>query len=376
MTPHPTANPAGPTAVFLLNLLQDVNIVRPLVIMAALDLRLPTRLLISSQFLALDSEEIWRHELADLAALTGCDRRFYATAAEAVGHLQGGHGVVVAASESSLPTHALTSDVFRLAPPQYLKLTLQHGFECVGFRQSLQHDLAHGRVVTFQADVVCGWSDPAGLPSLHASQRSKLAVTGPTSVLQRPSSLGGPVAPGRGLVCENLHSVRLSASGDLKADFISTFTAFAGELAAEGRDVALRPHPGGQYVLRSGFSPPANVVLDNRPIYTVDLSHYSYGISAPSSVLIDLVLAGVPTAVWRDSGAAIDTRNYRGLTEISSVADWVRFSQMAITDRARILAQQQAFLDDLRMPTDPADVYRRYAEVLRMGLRGRTGPCR
>ena len=56
------------------------------------------------------------------------------------------------------------------------------------------------------------------------------------------------------------------------------------------------------------------MVLANNPIYRTNLGAYCYGVSAPSSVVIDMVLAGIPTAVWRDQDGMMDTRHYDGLT--------------------------------------------------------------
>ena len=52
-------------------------------------------------------------------------------------------GALIAGSESSLTNHRQTHDIFCYAPSSLVKITLQHGFECVGFHQSIDHDLAH-----------------------------------------------------------------------------------------------------------------------------------------------------------------------------------------------------------------------------------------
>jgi glycosyltransferase involved in cell wall biosynthesis len=108
---------------------------------------------------------------------------------------------------------------------------------------------------------------------------------------------------------------------------------------------------------------PPNVVLNNHPIYKVDLSRYAYGISAPSSVLLDMVLAGIPAAVWRDEGGAMDAANYEGLAQISTLNDWLDFSREAVAHPQRFIEGQQAFLARQQMPTDPADVYARFARL-------------
>lgn len=360
-------------AIFLINLLQDVNIARPIIYMAARDLGLNTRILVCEKFFERDRSGVWRAELTEIAAATRAQYFTFGSEFEALRLLQGRAGVLVAASESNLPAHAIVHDVMRLAPGGFVRITLQHGFEGVGFLQSREHDLAHGTEVTFAADVLCGWFPGERQTSMAPSQRPKLYVSGPPAVLQMHRRSDARRRDGVGIVCENLHSVRLNVAGDFKADFVTTFGEFCAALAAEGRSVALRPHPGGQYVVKKDVPLPANVVLDNEPIYRVDLADYAYGLSAPSSVLIDMMLAGIPVAVWRDGGGTIDAGNYAGLAEVSSVSDWLAFGREAVAHPERFLEPQRQFIERQSMPTDPRDVYRRFATLLReaAGVAGR-----
>jgi len=252
--------PVPPTAAFLINLVQDVNILRPLVIMASRDFRMDCLLLVSTKFTGRDLFGIWRSELDELRAETGARIEYFADDWEAH-RLLNGHGVIFAGSETHLPNHVTTHSVFLHAPPSYLRVTLQHGFECVGFRHSADHVRAHGPTASFGADLVCAWYGADYLLSMSPSQRSKLVVTGPTSVLQMPSGNVERSGTEPGLVCENLHSVRLSGAGDFKSEFVAAFDEFCGLLAADGRKVVLRPHPGGQYVLKNKMPLPANATM-------------------------------------------------------------------------------------------------------------------
>lgn len=351
----------SPRAVFLINLVQDVNVLRPLVVIAARDLGLAAEVLVTRKFSGRDRLGVWQRELAELGETTGAPIVTFDDEREAAQLLAGKGGIIVAASDTNFGGHREVHDVMRLAPSSFVKVTVQHGLECIGFLQSREHDLAHGREVTFAADIVCGWCESDRLTAMVDSQRPKLYVSGPTFVLQQP-----PRAAHRsksGIVCENLHSVRLRAGG-LKTDFVGNFEAFCAALARDRREVVLRPHPGGQYVLKNGLQLPPNVRLNNHPIYKVDLSRYAYGISAPSSILLDMVVAGVPTAVWRDGGKVVDASSYQGLTEISSVDDWVDFSREATAHPERFQKQQSRFLERQRMPLDPAEVYRRFSTLM------------
>lgn len=354
-------------AVFLVNLLQDVNILRPLVQLAARALDLPVLLLLSGKFVERDLRGVWQTEVQELCADSGASSQIYDSASDAARALAGKRGVLVAASESSLSAHRLTHDVFRAAPPSFLKVTLQHGFECVGFLQNRDQDAAHGRNVTFAADVICGWCDPAVMHSVAASERAKYYWSGPAAVLEPRPAGAIRRADFEGLVCENLHSARMSVRGDFRAGFMENFFAFCAELERQGRGVTLRPHPGGQYVVKNAVSLPANVRLNNLPMYKVDLRQYGYGISAPSSVVIDMVLAGIPAAVWLDDDGRMDGSYYRGLTTISGTSDWLEFEHAARHAPQAILEQQLRFLAKTRMLVDPIQVRDRFASLLTAG---------
>ena len=348
--------------VFLINLVQDVNILRPLIYMATRDFGMSALLLVSTKFSGRDLFGIWHRELDQMCAETGAKLQLFDSDWEAHTALQG-EGVIFAASETHLTNHSTTHNVFRHAPANFLRVTLQHGFECVGFRHSADHVRAHGPTASFGADIICGWQDAQHLTALAPSQAGKLIVTGPTAVLQLPD---GPIVPKRGtngIVCENLHSVRLTGAGDFKTQFVDAFAEFCELLEDEGREVTLRPHPGGQYVLKNKVPIPSNAEINNSPMYRVDLRQFAYGISAPSSVLIDMLIAGIPTAVWQDREGGMDAGNYEGLATVSSPGDWLDFSRAAIADPSPFLEAQSAFLQRQSMPLDPREVFGRYAQL-------------
>ena len=348
-------------AIFIINFLQDINILRPLIYLASRDLKLPTELIITSAFTKRDIDNIWRREITQLVKDT-CSLTFWVQDDfEAYKVLDGKRGIIFAASESDLSAHAPTHNLFKMAPSGLLKVTLQHGFECVGFLQSKQHIIAHGEHITFGADVVCGWSELSRLTSMAESQKSKLLVTGPTAAIQQPTKTKKKPY---GLICENLHSVRLSASGDLKMSFMDMFARFSLQLRKNRMKVALRPHPGGQYVIKNNIKMEPNVELNNVPMYKVDLSQYAYGVSAPSSVIIDMVLAGIPVAVWRDDNGVMDTDNYYELTQVSNAENLMEFTQDATLNPEKYIERQRIFLNSSRLKTQPQWVYKQYRSLI------------
>jgi hypothetical protein len=230
--------------------------------------------------------------------------------------------------------------------------------------------ITHGRNISFSADVICGWFAAEVLTSLTASQRAKLYVTGPPTLLQKPRRNAATAAEGGVLVCENLHSVRLRASGDHKASFMDVFFAFCSEMAKRHETITLRPHPGGQYVLKNNVSLPANVRLNNQPTSEIDMKTYRFGISAPSTIVFDMVLAGIPVGLWRDPSGIMDASNYEGLTEISTLDDWLGFDRDVRIRPEMIIDRQAAFLRRLAMPLEPDEVYRRFARLIIAALSG------
>jgi glycosyltransferase involved in cell wall biosynthesis len=347
--------------IFIINLLQDVNILRPLVYLASKDLKLPTEIIVTEGFSERDTDRKWRDEITNMLADTRALVFWVKDDFEAYKVLEGKAGMLFAASESDLSAHAPTHNLFKMAPSGLIKVTLQHGFECVGFLQSKQHIIAHGENITFGADVVCGWSEFERLTSMADSQKSKLLVTGPTSAIQKPCKTNKKPY---GLICENLHSVRLSASGDLKIDFIEMFKKFSLQMGKRKAKVALRPHPGGQYIVKNKIEIADNVELNNEPMYKVDLSQYAYGVSAPSSVIIDMILADIPVAVWRDDNGVMDTGNYRGLAQVSNVENLLEFVQEASRNPAKFIERQHAFLKRSGLKTEPRFVYQQYRSLI------------
>jgi hypothetical protein len=360
----------GKTIIFTINLVQDVNVVRGLVYLAARETDAQIGILVSQSFLKRDRQRIWQREVAAMAARTGATVHLFDSVNEAYAVLEGGAGVIFAASESNLSAHRETSEIFAVAPASYLRVTLQHGFECIGFIQSREHVISHGRNISFFADVVCSWFGPDSLTSLTASQRAKLYVTGPATLLQRPSLTADQSPAAGGLVCENLHSVRLRASGDHKTSFMNIFFDFCAEMAKRQETVTLRPHPGGQYVLKNNVALPSNVRVNAQPTSQINMANYRFGISAPSTIIFDMILAGVPVGLWRDPAGIMDASNFEGLTEISTLDDWLGFERDVRLRPTMITDRQTAFLRRLDMPLDPDEIYRRFARLVVAGLAG------
>jgi len=361
--------PRPSCGVFLFDLIQDVSVLRPIVRILAAETDLSLSLLVSGPFKRRDKSGTWYAELEELAEHTGARIDQFDSPFAAVQHLQGARGLLFSASESNLPAHATNHNVFLAAPPAFTRITVQHGHECVGFNQNREQTVAHGSAVRFAADVVCGWAPIEQMRHLCPSERSKYFELGPPIVLNRLIDRSLPKSELQtGLICENLHSVRMRTTGSFQMTYLETLLAFAGAQTREGRQVALRPHPGGQFVLKNKIPLPDNVVLANNPMFKTDLQRFSYGISAPSSVLIDMVLARIPTAVWVDANSIIDTSGYAGLTTVTTIEDWKAFADAAVRDPEPILARQALFLRRTALDVSPALVRDRLLGLVRGSL--------
>jgi hypothetical protein len=353
------------SVVFIVDLVQDVNTLRPLMALARQATGHALLVAVSRNFDSLDSAGTWGRELAEICGTLGIPVHRFNALFEVYQLLQGHSGLLVSASESDARAHATSHALFLAAPPGFVRVTLQHGFECLGFLHNAAHDRSHWSSAIFNADVICGWFGNGLLRSVAPSESSKLLVTGPPLLIDCGDTFGRrmetavepPHARPACLVCENLHSVRLGTSV-LKSGFITQFADFARESENLGWDLWLRPHPAGRYSDSKGAGLPPNVQRSNGPIYKEDLGRYRFAISAPSSILFDLIAAGVPVAVWQDADGTIDCRNYPGLPRVTGVDEWVAFGQQVLAGRERFVARQAEFLEGLAMPQDVTAAYR------------------
>lgn len=350
-------NHKPPLIVFLFDLIQDISVLRPLVRVLAAETGYRIQLLHSYKLARRDQTGVWHAELAELAQQSQANLAIFNSPRSIYERLQGDCGLVFSASETDLPAHETNHLAFRAVPSSFVRITVQHGHECVGFRQNIEQTIAHGETIRFAADVVCGWGPLASMTHMAASEKPKLFELGPPMVLDRLFNRhrehhGQHI----GLICENLHSVRMRTTADFQTPYLQVVRQFAASEDRAGRRLALRPHPGGQFVLKNNTELPDNVDLVNKAMYKTDLSRFAYGISAPSSVLVDMVMAGIPTAVWEDADGRIDSSGYAGLAKVTSVDDWIAFAQAAVADPATFRLNQQEYLQRNHLDVAPETV--------------------
>lgn len=323
-----------PQIVLIFNLLQDVNVLRPLAYLAYDDLNIKPLLLITSGFKKRDRSSTWQNELKQIQNETCGEIVTIDTPWKIWSVLNAEcHGIIITSSESDLSAHRETHSVLRSSPSNFITLTLQHGYECVGFLMNRNHKLAHGNSVGFAADIICTWSSSEHLRDSRPLVRSRMVPTGPSVAIKHTqkrnlnaSIENLDIPPGTGIVCENLHSPRYGKDDQSRHSFMDQFFALAAYLNKRNKMIALRPHPGGQYTIKKEIKLPSNVILDNRPAYKVDWKQYAYGISAPSSVVFDMAWADIPVCLWRDSDQQIDTTQLRPFPIAESTDELIAFA--------------------------------------------------
>ena len=350
-----------PFVAFHFALVQDVAVLRPLVEIAASLPSHDVRLLVSDKFASRDDDGRWAAELDKLGSEIGAAPHIYNDIFDCLRILGPGRGKIFAGSESEVVAHRDAHELFRALPGRVRTITLQHGLECVGFLHNRRHDLAAGRSVRFAADLAVAWFERDRLHAVAPSEQNKIYVAGPTALIDPPSRRDAPGSQ-PGLVCENLHSVRF-AHGRLRNDFLGTFIDFAHGLNGIGEKLVLRPHPAGRFTDRSGTVLPDNVEVSRSPLYAMDLTEFAFAISAPSTILFDFALAGVPVATWIDLEGDVDSTNFAGLPQVATFEDWWRFQLAAKWHRSALIEQQDTYLQGLGIPDD---VRGRYTQLVAM----------
>lgn len=340
-----------PFVGFHFGLVQDVAVLRPLARLAAKSTTHDLRLLIANGFKDLDHDGFWMAEIQRLGSELGVEPFTYESPFDCLRELGPGRGMLIAGSESDAKAHRAAHELFRSMPGRIRTVTLQHGFECVGFLHNKRHDATAGRAVRFAADIAVSWFDVASLHSVAAEERSKIFVAGPTMMIERAATTANAGEVEGPLICENLHSVRF-VNGALRETFLDTFQEFARRLDLLNEQLVLRPHPAGRFTERNGIVLPSNVKVSRAPLYDVDLGRFAYVISAPSTILFDFILAGVPVAAWVDPDGRVDCANFSGLPQVSTAEDWWRFHWAAKWRRTPLIEAQDAFLRGLALPDD------------------------
>ncbi len=320
--------------VVILDLIQDYEILKPLILRCfATPAWRDLRISVSPR---VRNSHIWPEVHLFLQAL---NLIWFSPLApiDTVNALGSGKSVLLTASESSANGHKFSHMVCRLAPRSALKLTVQHGYECVGLRHHLAHNLTLPQGVRFASDIVFTWSGrdlledinpidtdkcfPVGVVKTIAETLAMQAVF-ENRLLQRPVRERTPVqwraqahteSEFSLLIAENLHSVRFG-----NAQRYQRFLDFINQANADGRGkTTIRSHPGKRTLEKEHANNNLNFLEGS--LTAAHFGQYDLFVSPPSTILLDAVLAGLPSVVWSDYRHLGDCQNY---AQMQSVRDY------------------------------------------------------
>jgi hypothetical protein len=318
--------PGRGRALFVLDLLQDFEILRPFLVLAvAADSPLLPCVAVTSR---VADSHLWT-EVLDFLRVQSIPWFRALGPVDVINALGAGRSVLVTAAESSAPGHAFGHQCCRMAPPSAWRVTFQHGHECIGLRHHRAHDLQFPQGVRFASDLIFTWRKTAELGDLHPADANRAVPVGVTkSCADRAETLreaawhqdsldiGQPArTAGSLIVAENLHSVRFASPARFQR-----LKAFIDAVATRGeRQVLIRSHPG-KRTLEKTSTAKAYRFLDN--MLTADDLAGSLGlVSPPSTIVLDGALAARPVAVWSDTVKLGDVFNYTGLATATDPED-------------------------------------------------------
>ena len=305
-----------PRVLAFLDLVQDVDVLLPVLLALRHHAELSAKVLVS-RWLERESPRTAARLQAEEIPFSYVRRR---DIVEGRAPGLGGIDAVLAASESSHPAHAAGHALARRADGLGLKTyVLQHGFEQIG----LFGPEAPG--AEFASRTVFCWFPPDAAPAdLPSSTRAKLAHVG------RPSPPGGWARDATAAydlgVFENLHWDRYS---DADRDLFRAGLVAVARALPQAR-ILLRPHPAGGWADRLGheLAPFENIRrLDASEARArleggaELLKGISRVITTPSTIALDAALTGAPVALAAAGGAS-----YAPVPALDHAEAWVAFA--------------------------------------------------
>jgi hypothetical protein len=324
---------AKPIVVFLLQLIQDLELILPLY-RRALSVQSWRPELWATTIDLFDRPEMCKRLEAEGLRYTVVEPRLATR-----GGFPGWDGVaaLISASETSLQPHVEAHLTARWAKRQGVRtFTLQHGFENVGLTYS-DKDFPI-ETVRFASDVIFLWGP---LESLHGNVRDDTRRK--CIPIGYPKSLGGRASPvlddlRRPLVAvfENLHWGRFSP------EYRESFLDHLDTVARQMPDVCflVKPHPAGQWITERfkgtvGF-PPNVTIVNSRTREWVGVSaadilrHAAAAVTTPSTIALDAARLERPVAL---AAYGLDLTNYRPLSLLRTGNDWSAFLVSALGER-------------------------------------------
>ena len=325
------------SVIFLANLLQDIAIFKSLIFLLSDELDCNILICMLPGFRKKDHDMYFCDQLRFIANHTNAcliniesDQDYF----ELLSSLTHKGGLVISSSESKIldTTHSYASTLLSMAPKSsFSTITIQHGHECLGFLHNDQHTKNYGEYIGFRADYVIAWDEVYMMKNLAPTTSSKVLTLGNPTRISSTSRRKIPiydnvdfVSPGTGLICENLHSVRFT--NEQRVDYLENLLKFANHLALNGKSLAIRSHPAGQYFAKNNIKIPDNCFYDTSTVENSVRKKYSFVISPPSTVIYDYDYMSVPCAIYQGNDRSLDLQNYERFVKIKNLNDMIAFS--------------------------------------------------
>ena len=317
--------------VFILDLIQDFEVLQPLILRCVVSY--VWRDLMISVSGRIIKSHIWIYVKPFIESL-GIAWFKPSDPWDTVNALGESRSVLITASESTANGHIFCHTVCRLASRRTIKITLQHGYECVGLRHHQAHDLHFSQGVRFASDFVLTWSNIEQLNNIHPSDLNKCIPVGviktfaeDVAVKRLIEKRNAPALPSVGchvaslLVAENLHSVRF-----VNAQRYQRFLNFINDAEYDfWFALTVRSHPG-KLTLQKDKNQHNFSFLEGM-LRASDMAKFDLFVSPPSTIILDAVLAGVPTAIWSDRKELGDCENYATIPSVCDLVELEQFKQ-------------------------------------------------
>ncbi len=323
---------------FIANLLQDVAIFKNIVYLIDDELDCNIFICILPGFRQRDSDKTFDDQLKFLSANTKVqlvditsDQNYFASLI----NLSPTGGLVISCSESKIldVSHSYASTLLSIAPKfGFTTITIQHGHECLGFLHNQQHSKRYGQFIGSRADYVFAWDDVGIMDNLASTSSLKIYSLGNPTRLLKTSKRNIPiygelerVPLGTGLICENLHSIRFTS--ERRVEYLDDLFEFANYLGRNGMNLAIRPHPAGQYLIKNNITIPSNCFYDVASTEISVRRGYKFLISPPSTVIYDYDCMSVPCAIYQGNDETLDISNYKKFKKIQDLKDMIDFAR-------------------------------------------------
>lgn len=98
--------------------------------------------------------------------------------------------------------------------------------------------------------------------------------------------------------------------------------------------------------------------MNRAPLYKQSLDKFAFCISGPSSVVFDMIGAGVPVAIWGSGAAGADNGIYGSLRFVTTEQRWFDFALVAAREPEPFLRTQADVIARLSIPADIPGRYR------------------